>query len=313
MKAASGDLPKGSDWVYELKWDGMRLLAFCDRGDLLLQSTNLLDVTPRFPELRELGRSMPTSEVILDGEVVAFGADGRPSFSRLQHRMHVSGEAEARRRVDTVPVLYLVFDLLHLDGHDLFDMPWCDRRALLEQLVEPGPTWRVPEVHEDGPALLAAATANRLEGVMAKRRDSRYEPGRRSPAWRKVKVRREQEFVVGGWLPGEGGRAGSLGSLLVGFHDGPGAPELRYAGRVGSGLTGSEIARLHALFDERETADCPFTPAPPPVVRRVAHWVRPDIVAQVAFGEWTDDDKLRHPSYLGTRDDVDAGDVVREP
>jgi bifunctional non-homologous end joining protein LigD len=315
MKATAGELPTGEGWTYEVKWDGMRALAFIRDGSLRLQSANERDVTVSWPELHGLPDALPAGEVLLDGELVATDDEGRPSFGRLQQRMHIGMAAEAVRRAAEVPVTYVVFDLLHLDGHRLLDVPLVDRRWLLDQVVEPAPSWRTSPVHDDGPALLAAADERGLEGVVAKLADSRYEPGARVRTWRKVKVRRHQEVVVGGWLPGEGNRSGRIGALLVGVHDAPrdGGP-LRYAGRVGTGFTEAELGRLAERVAPLATDACPFDPPPPrPEVARGARWLRPELVAEVAYGEWTGDHRLRHPSYLGLRFDKDAADVTREP
>lgn len=314
MKATAADLPSGDGWVYEIKWDGMRALAFVDGDRLRVQSANERDVTASWPELAGLPDALPATTALLDGELVATDADGRPSFGRLQQRMHITNPAEATRRAAEVPVVYVVFDLLHLDGHDLTALPFTDRRRLLDQLLEPTPSWRVSPLHDDGVALLAAANERGLEGVVAKRADSHYEPGKRTRTWRKVKVRRRQEMVVGGWLPGEGGRAGRIGALLVGYHDraSDGGP-LRFAGRVGTGFTEAELARLSSLLAPLATGDCPFDPPPPrPDVARGATWVHPELVAELAFAEWTDDHRLRHPSYLGLRTDKPAADVTRD-
>jgi bifunctional non-homologous end joining protein LigD len=314
MKATAGDLPTEAGWIYEVKWDGMRALAFIDGVSLRIQSANERDVTVSWPELAGLPGALPATTVLLDGELVATDGDGRPSFGRLQQRMHIANPAEALRRAAEVPVSYIVFDVLHLDGNDLTALPLADRRRLLDQLLDPGPAWRSSPVHDDGAALLTAADERGLEGVVAKRLDSTYEPGKRTRAWRKVKVRRRQEMVVGGWLPGEGNRAGRIGALLVGYHDraGDGGP-LRYAGRVGTGFTEAELARLSAALGPLETDACPFDPPPPrPDIARGPTWVRPDLVAELAFAEWTGDDRLRHPSYLGLRTDKSATDVTRD-
>lgn len=312
MKAVSGDLPADeSGWAFEIKWDGMRALAFVAGGELRLQSANLADITARFPELATLAGALSGHQVVLDGELVALGPGGRPSFGALQHRMHVADPCESRRRALVEPVTYMIFDLVHMDGRDVTQVPYLDRRRLLADVVPPGPRWQVPAHHGDGDgaALLAAATEAGLEGLLAKRLASRYEPGRRSPAWRKIKVRLRQEFVVGGWQPGEGGRAGTLGSLLVGYFA-QGA--LRYAGRVGTGFTERELARLATRLEELSVPSTPFDPVPPTVVSRRARWVSPELVAEVAFGEWTDAGILRHPAYLGLRTDKAPADVVRE-
>ncbi|MDQ2648459.1 MAG: non-homologous end-joining DNA ligase [Actinomycetota bacterium] len=293
----------------------MRALAFVDEGTLRLQSYNERDVTVGWPELASLPSALPVGQALLDGELVATDAEGRPSFNRLQQRMHVANPAEAARRAADVPVTYVVFDLLHLDGHSLLGHPLADRRRLLDQVLEPAVSWRVSPMHDEGEVLLEAARERGLEGVVAKRIDSTYEPGARTRNWRKVKVRLEQEFVVGGWLPGEGTRSGRLGALLVGYHDAPGdGGPLRYCGRVGTGFKEAELQRLAALFAPLATDECPFDPKPPrPDIARGATWLRPEIVVQVAYGEWTPDDRLRHPAYLGQRTDKAAADVTKDP
>jgi len=315
MKATSGDLPRGEGWAYEVKWDGMRALAYLDHGTVRVQSYNERDVTPSWPELVRLAEAVPAPTALLDGEIVATDADGRPSFGRLQQRMHLVKPAEVAARAAAVPVTFVVFDLLHLDGHDLTSLPLRDRRRLLDEVLEPGPCWQRSPLHDDGQALLDAATAQGLEGVVAKRLDSPYEPGKRVRTWLKVKVRHQQELVVGGWLPGEGNRSGRIGALLVGYHDeaGDGRP-LRFAGRVGTGFTDAELRRLEGLLAPLSTDACPFDPPPPrSELRRGPRWVRPELVAELAFGEWTSDGRLRHPSYLGLRDDKAPADVTRDP
>lgn len=304
----------GDGWSYEVKWDGMRALCFVEAGELRVQSYNERDVTVSWPELGGLAGWLPVSTALIDGELVATDDAGRPDFGLLQQRMHVADPAEARRRSADVPVAYVAFDLLHLDGNDLTAQPLEARRRLLEQVLEPGPRWRCSPVHDDGPALLQAATERGLEGVVAKRVDSRYEPGKRTRSWLKVKVRHRQEMVVGGWLPGEGNRTGRIGALLVGYHDTPGDPALRFAGRVGTGFREAELQRLAGLFEGLATDVCPFDPPPPRAdLVRGATWVRPELVAELAFGEWTSDGRLRHPSYLGLRTDKPAGEVTRDP
>jgi len=313
MKAASGDLPAGPEWTYEVKWDGMRALAFVDGAALRLQSVNERDVTVSWPELAGLAGALPVDAAVLDGELIATDDLGRPSFGLLQQRMHVHSPAEAGRRAAEQPIVYVVFDLLHLDGNDLMALPLRDRRRLLDQVLEPAGAWRLSPLHDDGAALLQAARHQGLEGVVAKRRDSRYEPGKRSAAWRKVKVRRRQEMVIGGWLPGEGSRSGQIGALLVGYHDVAGAGgSLRFAGRVGTGFTDAELARLVTLLAPVTTERCPFDPPPPRAdLARGVTWVRPELVAELAFAEWTADARLRHPSYVGLRADKAAADVTR--
>lgn len=312
MKAVTGALPPDGAWAFEIKWDGMRVLAHLDGvGGLRLRSGNGADATTSYPELAGLADALPGHEALLDGEVVAFDEAGRPSFGLLQHRMHVSSPADAARRAADVPVVYVVFDLLALDGVDATALAYVDRRRLLcDLLPQDGGRWFVP-AHRvgDGAALFEAAGARGLEGVMAKRLDSPYLPGKRSGAWVKVKVRRRQELVIGGWQPGEGGSAGRLGSLLVGHYD---DARLRFAGKVGTGFTDAELGRLGGLLDGLAAENAPFDPPPQRSVARLARWVRPELVAEVEFAEWTADGILRHPSYVGLRSDKVPGDVVRE-
>jgi bifunctional non-homologous end joining protein LigD len=312
MKAVTGTLPVDEDgWAFEIKWDGMRILTVIRPGKLTLMSSNGIDATSRYPELGALADALAGHTVVLDGEVVAFDDKGRPSFGKLQQRMHVGSAAEVRRRAEEVPISYVLFDLLHLDGHDVTPLPYTERKRLLTELVPDEGCWTVPPQRSagEGQSLLDAAKEQGLEGVMAKRVDSPYVPGKRSPAWRKVKARLRQEFVIGGWQPGEGNREGYLGSLLVGVYQN-GA--LQYCGKVGTGFKTRELEHLGALLAAREIVASPFDQEPPRIVARVAHWVRPELVAEVEFGEWTDEGILRHPSYLGLRDDKAPTDVVRE-
>ncbi len=312
MKATSGPLPVGDEWRYEVKWDGMRLVVEVDPGaEVAVRATsaNGKDATASYPELAGLAAALAVP-CRLDGEVVAFDDAGRPDFGRLQRRMHVTNPRRAAELASTDPVVLCLFDLLALDGHDTTGLPLHERRRLLESLVEPGAHWQVPAWHRDGEALRAAAEDQGLEGVIAKRVASTYRPGSRTKDWVKVKVRRRQEFVVGGWGSGEGGRAGRLGGLLVGYHDDVGGP-LRFAGRVGSGLTEAEIDTLTELFVATDA--CPFDPVPTgPNVREVT-WVEPTVVVEVEYAEWTADGRLRHPSYRGRRIDVDPDRVTATP
>ncbi|MDX6718399.1 MAG: bifunctional non-ous end joining protein LigD [Solirubrobacteraceae bacterium] len=314
MLARAGDLPPDDDrWAYEIKWDGVRALAYSEPGRIRFESRNANDVTASYPELRALNRALSSHHAILDGEIVAFDEQGRPSFGRLQSRMHVSSESAARRRAKEVPVAYVVFDLLWLDGHPLLELPYAERRARLLELGLEGPAWRTPDhVVGDGAAVLEASVANGLEGVVAKKLDSPYEPGRRSACWLKVKNVRREDVVVGGWVPGAGRRSDRIGALLVGVEE---DGRLRYAGRVGTGFTEAELDRLAGVLERRE--ESPFAPseARPP---RDSVFVAPTRVAEVEFTEWTSDGMLRHPSYKGLREEaprsafLDAGTPVRD-
>ncbi len=244
LATLSTRLPRDEEaWAYEIKWDGVRAIAYCEAGHLRLESRNLREITSHYPELRALGAELGAREAVLDGEVVAFDDDGRPSFERLQSRMNLASESAVRRRMADCPVTYLIFDLLYLDGRSLIDLPYAERRERLEALELEGPSWQTPSHHRgEGKALLRLTEERGLEGLVAKRLDSRYLPGRRSRAWLKVKNIRSQELVIGGWLPGQGRRAGTIGAILVGYHeDDDGGRRLRYAGRVGSGFTEAEL------------------------------------------------------------------------
>jgi bifunctional non-homologous end joining protein LigD len=312
MLATAGDLPRTpTGWSYEVKWDGIRALAHVAGGHVHLVGRNGTTLDERYPELAPLGAALGSRDAVLDGEVVAFGADGRPSFQALQARMHVQSAATQRRLAETVPVVYVIFDLLWLDGRSLLDRPHAERRSLLEGLALEGPSWRTPPASRDDPGpIVAFVQAQQLEGVVAKRADSRYDTGRRSGAWIKTKFHLRQEFVVGGWTEGQGRRDRSIGALLLGHHVTPGGP-LAYAGKVGTGFSDKELVRLQGILEPLERAQSPFStgPAPP---KRGSHWVEPVLVAEVRFTEWTHDGTVRHPAYLGTRDDRDPADVVRE-
>jgi bifunctional non-homologous end joining protein LigD len=299
--------PTGEGWAYELKWDGIRAIGYVDGGRIRLLSRNGNDVTRRYPELRRLGEALGTREVVLDGEIVAFDETGRPSFELLQRRMHVESDTTIRKLAQEIPVTYVLFDLLWLEGHSTMPNPYSERRELLRDLELNGPSWQTPPNElGDGTTTIEVSKRFGLEGVVAKRVDSRYEPGRRSPNWLKVKNQLRQEFVVGGWQPGEKGRTGSIGSLLVGYYDDRG---LHYAGKVGSGLSASVIAELERLFARHARDDSPFA------VGRVPKGVRfvdPVLVVEVRFTEWTNAGNIRHPTFLGTRTDKDPEEVRRE-
>ncbi len=313
MLARVGKLPSDeTGWAYEIKWDGVRALAYCQPGRLRLESRNLNDITAQYPELRGLVRALGAHDAVLDGEIVAFDDEGRPSFGRLQQRMHQGSESVIRRRMSTHPVTYVIFDLLHLDGRSLMEEPYSERRRLLEGLGLHGRHWQTPAYAVgNGEDLLAASAEKGIEGLVAKRLDSRYEPGRRGGGWLKVKNTNRQELVIGGWLPGEGRRREQLGALLVGFNDpeAGGGRSLRYAGRVGSGFSEQVLTGLMARLRPLEQESSPFTGRQPP---KAAVFVRPELVAEVEFSEWTSQRMLRHPTFKGLRDDKRADEVVLE-
>ena len=280
-------------------------------GHLRLESRNLREITKGYPEVRGILEALGGREAVLDGELVAFDEEGRPSFQRLQRRMHVASEPEIRRRAKEVPVVYVIFDLLYLDGRTLFATPYEQRRAELEALSLEGAAWQTPSYHRgDGAALLELSRARGLEGIVAKRLGSPYAPGRRGRDWLKVKNVRSQEVVIGGWLPGKGRREGELGSLLVGYYEPEGARRLlRYAGKVGTGFADADLRLLRERLEPLARDESPFEGRQP---QKGSRFVEPELVAQVEFGEWTNAGTLRHASYQGLRDDKPAADVARE-
>ena len=309
MLARLSTLPPGDDsgWAFEVKWDGVRAQAHTREGHLRLLSRGGNDITTAYPELAALSDALGSREAILDGEIVAFDESGRPSFAALQARIHLRGEAAAGARAQAAPVTYAIFDLLWLDGESLLDLPYGDRRERLQQLGLRGEHWRVSSYQRGGgQALLQATREQGLEGVIAKRLDSRYLPGNRTGAWLKIKHHQSQEVVIGGWSEGKGARAGRIGALHIGVQDEHG---LRYAGRVGTGFTAATLERLGQLLAARAREDSPFAGPQPP---RGAHFVTPELVCEVEFSEWTKDGMLRHPSYKGLREDKPAAAVVPE-
>lgn len=312
MMAVIAPLPSDDDaWAYEMKWDGVRAVAYLGGGRLRqLASRTGNDIIATYPELRALGAAAGTRQMVLDGEIVAFEG-GRPSFEALQPRMHVTHPAQAAQLASRIPVTYLVFDLLHLDWRPTIGLPYQQRRELLDELGLAGASWQTPPSFTGvaGEDVLAAAAAQGLEGVVAKRLQSRYRPGARSADWRKVKTIFRQEAVVGGISPGKGNRAGKIGSLLIGVQ---GRAGLEYAGRVGTGLSAQSLALLDQRLMPLRRKTSPFvTPVPPDLVRNVI-WVEPALVIEVAFTGWTGAGRMRAPSYQGIRSDKDPADVVRE-
>ena len=310
MKAKlAGSIPRDEQsYGFEFKWDGIRAIAFCSGGRVRLQSRSLEDITFRYPELREMGAAIGSHELVLDGEVIAVEKNGRPSFELLQGRIGLMAEADIRRRMKEIPVGYVIFDLLYLDGHSTVPLPYLERRRLLESLRLKGRYWQTPpSTVADGAATLAASQELGLEGVLAKRLDSTYQPGKRSDAWLKIKNHQGQELVIGGWLPGGGAREGRIGALLVGYYDGP---KLVYAGKVGTGFTEKMLERLHSLLKPLRRDSSPFDAGMPPP--KGAIFAEPRLVGEFEFTEWTRSGHLRHPAFKGLREDKDPKTVVRE-
>jgi bifunctional non-homologous end joining protein LigD len=302
MLATPGALPDGPEWLFEVKWDGMRLLADVADGRVRLSSRSERDVTANFPELAALTDLAP--DVLLDGEVVLL-ENGVPSFAALADRMH---GPVAPRIAQARPVTFMVFDVLRLYGVPLLDRPFAERRGTLERLdLTPVPVLSLSPIYTDGAALLEATRQRGMEGVVAKRRDGVYRPGRRCPGWTKVTHRHSQACLVGGWRP-ERSSASRIGALLLGVPDG-GA--LRYVGRVGSGLAGEKVQRvLQARLVH--AAASPFAGPLPRAEVAGARWCEPATVIEVGHSGWTEGGRLWHPVFRGVRDDLDPAHVERE-
>ena len=304
--------PTAGDWLYELKFDGIRLLAINDGKKIALISRNKNDLTKRFEELVDSLEALPAKEFVIDGEVVAVDAEGRSSFQLLQAR-----EMENRKS----PIYFYVFDLLQLNGKGLTRLPLHARKALLEKLCADAsdPLRFSGGLGGDPSALLKEVKRRGLEGIIGKLRDSVYEAGRRSGAWVKIKSLNEQEFVIGGYTPPQGARQ-YFGAILVGYYE---KKKLLFAGKVGTGFDTKMLAMLYKKFKKEERNDCPFADLPSkqggqwvqgitPGMMRKMHWLNPVHVAQIKFGEWTRDKKLRQPVFLGMREDKDPAEVTRE-
>ncbi len=309
MLAVPAPLPRNEDaWAFEVKWDGVRAIARSEPGRLHLFSRSGREITTAYPELGHLNRALSAHSAVLDGEIIAFDEDGKQSFQAVQQRIHVTGAAAIKRLRESTPATYMIFDLLWLDGHSLVDLPYEQRRSLLEQLELTGPSWQVPAYHVGaGTALLEATREQGLEGVVAKRLGSAYEEGARSAAWRKIKNTRRQEVVIGGFTPGRGGRDQSFGALQVGVYDDAGA--LVFAGGVGSGFTEALLEDLRNRLDPLIEDESSFAGRQPP---KETIFVEPVLVCEVEFAEWSRDGSLRHAVFRGMREDVEARDVRRE-
>ena len=308
MLATTGDLPVGPGWGYEFKWDGVRAVSDFADGSLRLYARSGVQITAAYPELVPLRNQLAdrVDDAVLDGEMVVLTEQGQPSFTALAERMHVREPVRAARLAASLPVTYMIFDLLRLNGEDL--MPWTyqRRREMLEALGLGGPRWAVPPMFPDGAATYHAAGEHGLEGVVAKRLGSVYRPGVRSPDWVKVKLEVTDDFVVGGWRPG----VRRIGGLLVGV-PAPGG-RLVYRGRVGGGI-GAAIERdLLAVLEPLRTGGSPFVAGVPREDARGAIWVRPQVVVEVKYGQRTPDGRLRFPRVRRLRtdktvEDFDAG------
>ncbi|MEE6261369.1 non-homologous end-joining DNA ligase [Plantactinospora sonchi] len=307
MLASTGELPTGPGWGHEFKWDGVRAIGdFAGPGELRLYARSGVQITAAYPELAPLGAQLTErglAGAVLDGEVVVLTESGQPSFTALAERMHVREPNRAARLAASLPVTYMIFDLLRRDGEDLTGWPYRRRRAALEELGLAGSRWAVPPVFPDGVATYQAASEHGLEGVVAKRFDSAYRPGVRSPDWVKVKLEITADFVVGGWRPG----VRRIGGLLVGVP----APDggLVYRGRVGGGIGAAIERELLAVLEPLRAAASPFVDRVPREDARGAIWVRPEVVVEVKYGQRTPDGRLRFPRIRRLRTDKTAAEV----
>jgi bifunctional non-homologous end joining protein LigD len=318
MLATAGRLPTGVGWAFEFKWDGVRAIVTVNPSDadgtaskpsgVRAMSRNDRDISGSYPELDLLVEAADGRRLVIDGEIVAVDKSGRPDFGLLQQRMHVQHPTPSLQR--QTPASYFAFDLLAVDGESLVQLPYSERRDRLEALSLPRPpTIDVPPSFRDvaGEDLLEVARTQGLEGVVAKRLSSRYVPGRRSSDWVKVPLWKTIEVVVGGWQPGEGGRANTIGSLLLGVYD---DELLTYIGHVGTGFTEATLRQLRDALAPLARDDSPFANEVPPPLARKARWVEPTLVGEVMFRTWTHDRRLRHSTWRGLRADKDPTDVV---
>lgn len=310
MLAVPGELPpesRDAEWGYEFKWDGVRTMVRISGGSITAWNRRGIDITVRYPEVQELAAAEAGSELLLDGEFVAFDERGRPRFERVAHRIHVSDPREIRQVSARIPVSYMIFDLLNRDGESLIAAPYTERREILESLGLAGPRWMVPPSFAGhGNAVQQASLEQGLEGVVAKRLASTYQPGRRSSDWLKIVNFFTQEVVIGGWHPGGGQLSGSMGSLMMGM---PHPDGLRYVGDVGTGFTDKTRTKLLRQLKELERPTSPFDEVPQDRSRD-ARWVEPVLVAEVRYRNWTEDGRLRTTSWRGLRDDKVPADLM---
>lgn len=312
MLATLSEMPRDeTPFGFEYKWDGIRAVTYFDGKKLRIETRNLLDVTHGYPEIAGLAEGHGRSSFVLDGEIVAFDEHGHPSFGRLQHRLGLTA-GRALVKQSEIPTTYMIFDVLYLDGYALTGLAYEERRDVLEGLALAGPHWQTPPYYRgEGDAVLQAARENKLEGIMAKRLTSPYREGLRTGDWRKIKLVKRQEFVVGGWTPISTGM-NAVGALLVGYYEKrskKSVGRLVYAGKVGTGFSDRDRSTLARALEARRRETSPFVDHP---TDKTAHFIDPELVAEVEFRGWTNAGHLRQPSFKGLRGDKDPGEVVRE-
>jgi bifunctional non-homologous end joining protein LigD len=298
-------LPSSQEYIYEVKLDGQRTIAEVSKKDILLYTRNFQNVTDKYPELQILKKCVIRKSMILDGEIVAL-QDGIPSFELLQQRMNLRDSRAVRLAVENVPVLYYVFDILELDGRSLIKKPLYERKQILSHAVNPFEIVKILPFFETRDSTLQKAAEFGYEGVIAKRKDSFYFPGQRTDCWKKYKFQETQTFVIGGWI--EGGRSKNFGSLLIGKYDGK---KLIHCGRAGTGFDEATIQRLMSEFEKLASPKNPFERVPRTPER--IHWLKPKLVAEVKFKQWTRAHIVRAPVFIGLRRDIDPSDCKINP
>lgn len=307
MKATIADRPpRGDDWLFEIKWDGVRAIAFLDGGEVRLQSRSGIRCERQYPELAIIHHSIAAESAVLDGEIAVLDEKGVSRFHLIQPRISNTDPNSVAHLTRSTPVVYFVFDLLYLDGYDLRKVDLAKRRELLEAIATPGPVLRISEAFPGaGVEMLDAARENGLEGILAKQAASCYEP-RRSRDWLKIKLVNQEEFVIGGFTEPQGDRD-YFGALALGTHENG---KLRWVGNVGTGFDQKTLTAIHRRLEPLVTPQCPFAERPKP--DRGMTWVKPELVAQVKYANWTQENRLRAPVFLGLRDDVPARQVAPE-
>jgi bifunctional non-homologous end joining protein LigD len=318
MLAKAGSLPaNAADYAYEIKWDGLRAILYIENDQMRILSRNNNNITKQYPELFAIKSELGSHNIILDGEIIHLSKEGRPSFSGLQHRMGLTSMMKIAEQQLHYPVTYIIFDLLSFNNKKLIDLPYHKRRNTLDRFHLFGPNWQTPSfMTGNGKDNLEATRKLGLEGILAKRFNSRYTPGKRSNDWIKIKNKMRQEFVIGGWLPGQNARSGTIGSLLVGYYNIPRnnanayitPQKLLYAGKVGTGFTNTTLSQLKTLLLPLQRNATPFCIQTP----QNAIFVEPNLVGEFEFTEWTTNNTLRHPSFKGLRCDKHPCDVVKE-
>jgi bifunctional non-homologous end joining protein LigD len=308
MLATSGELPSNqTDYNFEYKWDGVRAIGFFQPRNYRLLARSGNDITSRYPELHNLSKAVGKRHVVLDGEIVSLDESGRPSFGKLQHRMHLNDAQSIMRLSKTEPVFYVLFDVLYFAGKSVMNETYAHRREILEDLTLMGDHWQITSAHTgEGSAMLAAAKQNQLEGIVAKRLDSLYHPGERSRDWIKIKIIQRQEFVVAGWVPERTGITNRIGAILVGYYDCD--KQLRYAGKVGTGLSGEDHEPLLQKLAAGRTRVSPFKDRVP----GGAIFTTNPAVAEIEYRRWPADGLLQQAAYKGLRTDKSAREVIRE-